>query len=174
MNDSDKLNDLNKLNKSSAFAAVFLITSTSISCNDIGTNYEFCNYSYVIIMIQLAVNNNLVAVCLDTNCKVILIDDDFLETQFSNANVYTITISLQIEEIGLNKHNTFKYLILKMFFSEKKENKTACLVIIKWEVYIIKNLWVKMLIENDILTPEKFDFFLAKKEAYIDLTEVII
>ena len=61
-----------------------------------------------------------------------------------------------------------------MYFIGKIKNGLIILIKIKWEIYIIKNLKVKLFIKMNILSLKLVNIYILKKEIYLKVYKVII
>lgn len=81
--------------------------------------------------------------------------------------------SISRKRLDITKHTTNKYVILSMYFQNKKNDALANIVIIR-EVHLMKELKTSLLIENDILKSEMIDISNSTRSIYIDSCDVII
>ena len=75
----------------------------------------------------------------------------------SNAYIYLITILARIREMKNNIYETNKYIIYKIYLSNKK-NKNERVITIKTtrrEIHLVNKLAVDILLRNDILSSLK-------------------
>ena len=61
-----------------------------------------------------------------------------------------------------------------IYFIKKIKNSLIILIKIEWEVYIIKNLKVKLFIKMNILSLKLINIYILKKEVYLKVYKVII
>ena len=80
-----------------------------------------------------------------------LINRNFLKTQISDATIYNIDISIKIKRIGLNEYNINEYVVLRLYFTGKDQRT----VVIERKLYLINNLRINVLININIINPEK-------------------
>ena len=85
-----------------------------------------------------------------------------------------ITTLIIVRGIGINKYIIFLYVILIIYFSGKNASGSKVYIYIIREIYIIKNLKIKIFIEVDIFDLELINIFVFKSNLYIDLYEVDI
>ena len=75
-----------------------------------------------------------------------------------------------MREIKNNIYKTNKYIIYKIYLSNKK-NKNKRIIIIKIalrEIYLVNKLVVNILLKNDILVLKEINLLFLKEIAYID------
>ena len=82
----------------------------------------------------------------------------------------------RVRGIGNDIHETNKYIIYKIYLSNKK-NTNEHIVIIKItrrEIYLVNKLVADMLLENNILVLEEINLLFSKGIAYIDSCDMNI
>ena len=115
----------------------------------------------------------IILICINSNCSIILIDRVFLFKQTLNVHIYIITSSISIREIDINYYSMNKYVLLKMYFSNKRNNKNIYAKITK-KTYLIDDLKTKMLLKIDIIEFKKIDIIISKNQAYINSYDITI
>ena len=80
---------------------------------------------------------------------------------------------LKARGLGTNLYKTSKYIINNIYLLDIKDNK-AITSRLRRELYLIEDLKINILIENNILAPKGFIANLYKKEAFITSTSAII
>jgi hypothetical protein len=133
---------------------ILLVESSIDSFKDIDTDFEFRDWIYVKTMINLFINDNEIQICLDTDCSVTLTDRNFIKIHESHYIIRRMTISLNVRELRINKHEISKYIIVNIYFAEKIIEEKFIRKVIRRKVHLIDDLKVNMLIENDILESE--------------------
>ena len=81
-----------------------------------------------------------------------------------------------MREIKNDIHEINKYIIYKIYLSNKK-NKDERIIIIKTisrEIYLVNKLVIDILLRNDILILEKINLLFLKEIAYIDSCDINI
>ncbi len=73
---------------------------------------------------------------------------------------------LNVRDLDINKHQTSEYFIVTIYFTEKLEEKSVR-KLIQREVYLMNNLKINMLINNDILRAEDIFIDEANNKAII-------
>ena len=86
----------------------------------------------------------------------------------SQIVIFKISLSFKIREIDSSQYETSKYVIILCYFSKIDEQENDVFACIRREVYIVNNLRVKMLIENDFIDFKKIIINVIKKKAYIN------
>ena len=104
------------------------------------------------------------SICLNTDYTVSLIDWDFLKKHTSDTKVKKMTWLIKIQELDFNSHAAEDYVKLNLYLSAN-HGKTAD---IHWEIHIINNLKVNILIEIDILISEQIDVLLSQWKVIIE------
>jgi hypothetical protein len=118
---------------------------------DIDIDFEFRNWIYVKIMISLFIKNEKTQICLDTDCSVILTNENFIRMHEAYYIIRRMTTSLNVRDLEINKHQISKYIIVSIYFAEKIAEEKLIRRVIHREVHLVNDLKVNMLIENDIL-----------------------
>lgn len=80
---------------------------------------------------------------------------------------------ISIREIDINHYSTNEYILLKIYFLNKRNNNHIRFKIIK-EIHLINNLKIKMFLEIDIIEFKKFDIIISKNQAYIESCDITI
>ena len=100
----------------------------------------------------------------NSKTSIIILNRKLKNKNISNVRIYIIIVSARVRGIENNIHEIKKYIIYKIYFSDEK-NKNNNTIIVKtalWEIYIIDDLIVEILIENDILILEEIDLLFSK------------
>ena len=61
-----------------------------------------------------------------------------------------------------------------MYFVEKIKNSLTILIKIEQEIYIIKNLKIKLFVKMNILNLKLINIYILKKEVYLRIYKIII
>ena len=85
-----------------------------------------------------------------------------------------MTTFISIRELDIVKHMSDEYAIINIYFFEKNKNDNSVIAKITREVYLINNLKINMLINNDCINLKKIIINKAKDTTYIDSCDVII
>jgi hypothetical protein len=149
------------------FVMNILVLKFSIDFSkNVDTDFEFRKWIYAKTMITLFDKTDETQVCLDIECSVILADKLFVQKQISQIRIrYMITL-LNVRDLDTNKHQTSKYFIVTIYFTEKLEEKSVR-EFIRRKVHLINNLKANMLIDNDILRSEDIFIDEANNKATI-------
>ena len=81
--------------------------------------FEFQNLTYVTARINFTLGKTTSTVYIDNKCVINLIDKNFLKTQIPNATIHEIKTPIKVKDIGSNKYNANKYVILRIYFVGK-------------------------------------------------------
>ena len=112
----------------------------------------------------------------NSEINIIIINRKLKKRDLSNAHTYLIIILARVWEIKNDIYEINKYIIYKIYLSDKK-NKNEYIVIIKTtsrEIYLVNKLVINILLRNDILVLKEINLLFLKKIAYIDNCEVNI
>lgn len=85
-----------------------------------------------------------------------------------------MTSSLKIRDVESLKHKTLKYITQNLYFSNIDDNKNKVLIYIRRKLYIVDDLRVKMLIENDIVELKNIVIDVVSKKARINSYKIEI
>ena len=88
---------------------------------NIDTEYTFREYHYAFANVFLIEHEFFISVYANTETEIILIDTIFFNATVKNVSIKTMTISITVRDLSISKHSTDKYVIVSMFFSEKKQ-----------------------------------------------------
>jgi len=80
--------------KSSDELSKVMLTSNFIK--DTETDYDFCNWHYIMIKVQLLNEVTAKSICLNIECFVILLDRTFFKSQCSKVKIHTMTTLISV------------------------------------------------------------------------------
>ena len=146
----------------------FKIIRSSASTNS-STNVDFRLWRYVKILTNIAMNltEDFDKVCIDIDCKFIMIDRQFLVSKKSNyaADVMK-TNSIKINEIDSVSLFISKKIVLNFIIFEKTDDDSVKVSFTRY-VYIVDDLKVKLFINNDIFESKNMMFHVNKSKLII-------
>ena len=161
-------------NAEKSFANSFSIIFSDVDFNkNVDIDYKFREWKYVRVFATLSFIIESKHVCLDTNVNIILVDREFFKRQTSNISIRTMIISISIRDLDTTQHWFNDYVIIFIYFSNKK-NEIVVKAMITREIHLIDNLKINMLIENDFMKSKKIDINVTKEIAHIDSCDVIV
>lgn len=96
------------------------------------------------------INDKEIKKCLNFECDILLVDREFLVSQFYEE-IKRIIISLKMRNIDNREYNTSKYCELNFYITKILNNKASTIAYFKREMHMIDNLRTKMLIDINIL-----------------------
>ena len=82
-------------------------------------------------------------------------------------------IFILIRELNINKYMFDEYVIIDMYFLSQQNNKFVMIKIIR-EIYLIDDLKINILIDNDCIDSKKISVNNAQDTAHINSCNVII
>ena len=129
--------------------------------------FDFRDWNYVITKVKFSQIEKEDDICLNIDYDVTLIDRLWLKKLLFQIVIFHISSSLKIREIESSQHETSKYIIIFNYFSKVDEGGNKVLACIRRKIYIVDDLRVKMLIENDFIKFEEIIIDVIKKKAYI-------
>ena len=132
-------------------------TNTSVK------GYRFQGWCYITVQAKLSQNSQTVSICLNTDCTASLIDWGFLREYAPNTEVKKMASSLKVQGLSFSSHSAEDYVKLELYLSANYD-KTA---VIHWEIHIIDDLKVNILVRTDILVSEQIDILLSQRKAVI-------
>lgn len=145
--------------------SVKIIPSTAPITN-LETGFSFRNYHFLTLFVALDTFAVAISICMNSGYSVTLINRAFLLKQAPGTHVRTITSPISIREIGTNHHSTNEYMLLDIYFPDKRDGKDMRAKITR-EAHLIDNLKAKMLLGTDIIGPERIDIITSKNQAFI-------
>ena len=92
----------------------------------------------------------------------------------NNIKIIKIISSLRIREIKINKYEIDKYIIMKIYFSKINPRENKVFIYLRRKIYIVDDLRIKMLINNDIIDLESIVINIVNKTTYINNCKIII
>ncbi len=125
--------------------------------------YEFKDWRYAIALTRLTSEEKNKLICLNTECIMSLVNKEFLMKQALKTIIKWMPSSIQIKGIETETHQCEKYTNLAIYLSGDKIRT----IVIEWEVHIVKDLKMKMLVGLDILGPKKIFIMMNNTEAVI-------
>ena len=154
---------------------IILLIRFKISLNqDIKIDYDFRDWQYCTTKISLCQNDDSVFCCLNTDAKIILSNETFFQKQSKNISIRIMIISITIRDFEINKHQTYKYAVIFMYFEIKNKSDIIVKAVIIREIHLIKDLKTDLLIDNDIFEFELIDIFTSISTIYIENYEITI
>ena len=155
-------------------ANFFSIIFSNVDFNkNVDIDYEFREWKYVRVSTALSFIIESKHVCFDIDVNIIFVDREFFKRQISNISIRTMTTSISIRDFDTTQHWFSDYVIIFIYFSNKK-NEIIVKVMITREIHLIDNLKINMLIENDFMKSKKIDINVTKEIVYIDNCDVIV
>ncbi len=133
---------------------ILIVESSVDSFKDVDTDFEFREWIYVKMMINLFIKNYEAQICLDTNCSVILADRNFIKIHAAHYIIRRMITLLNVRDLKINKHETFEYIIASIYFAGKIAQRKLIREVIRRKMHLMNDVKVNMLIENDILSFE--------------------
>ena len=91
---------------------------------------------------------------MNIDSEIIFVDRQFFFRQNFNVSIRIMITSLIVREINFDQHQIVDYVIVFMYFLDKKNDKIVK-DMIRREVHLINNLKTNMFIENDVIDSKK-------------------
>jgi len=126
-------------------------------------DYRFRGWRYATALTQLTSEEKNELICLNTECTMSLVNREFLMKQALKTTIKWMPLSIHVKGIEAGTHQCEEYANLVIYLSGNKI-RTA---VIEQEVHIVKDLKVKMLVDLNILSPEKIFIMMNNTEAVI-------
>ena len=136
------------------------LTVMKITHND----YEFQEWCYITAEVQLTYDGEISPVCLNTECTMILVNQQFLKDKKSDITIQQMLSLITVQELGSNTHESSEFTVIDLYLPDKNRK----IAVIFCEVHLVKNLKAHMLIKIDILTPEEISLDLLRKKMIIE------
>ena len=109
-------------------------------------------------------------IIINFNCEIFLIDRDFLTREISNykKHVKTKNKAIKIRDIENTNFSIVKYLLIDFRISSTAIDDNSIIVTFIKHLYIVNNLKIKLLINNDILKSKQIVLNIIKKKTTIN------
>ena len=151
------------------------IIKSKIDANkDIEIEYEFRDWQYATENVNLTKNEKSFSACWDTEAEITLTDTKFFIQNFKDIRIRTMSRSITVRELNIQKHSSDKYVIASMYFSSVNDIDRFVQIMIIREIHLIDNLKINLLIENDILSSKLIDISTSTNSAYIESCEITV
>ena len=113
-------------------------------------SYGFWGWCYATAQVQLMQDGPCQHDCLDTDCTMSLIDQNFLKTYVSEAFIKQTVSPISVHSISTATHQANEYALLTLYLPTK-DGWTA---VIEWEFHLIDSLKANILIGMDVMGSE--------------------
>ena len=113
-------------------------------------DYDFRDWNYVKTKIILIENNEKKNIVIDIDVDITLKNENFIRRQKSNVVVRKIFFFIIVRDFDTTQHENSRYVILFIYFIDTKNN-VFVKIFIEQKIYLIKNLKINMLINNNII-----------------------
>ena len=80
----------------------------------------------------------------------------------------TIEVPLKVRSVGTLLYKTSEYIVVSFYLPATTNDGIKAIGCIRREIHLVNNLRAKMLISNDIISPEQIIIDIANKSARID------
>ena len=165
--------DIRVIKNSKSFDRLFIIYFFVDFKSNIDTKYEYCEENYVKTIVFLFENVISKMCCLDIDIDVTLINNFFLKHKHQTFKSKS-WLFFSVRELNINRHFTFEYIIVFIYFVDKYTNDKKIKICFRRETHIIDDLKTNMLIENDIIDLKNFIINLNNKIIRINNCDVIV
>ena len=146
---------VNSIIINSIVVTIILIVFFDInSFKNIDTSCDYRDWNYVKITIALSKIATSKSDYLNTKFDVILIDKIFWQKQNFDVFVRIMTTLLIVRDLSTNQYQIVDYVIVLMYFINEKNDKSTK-IMIRWEMHLINNFKINMLINNDIIDSKR-------------------
>ena len=142
------------------------IIKSNASNQETGNGFAFRSWTYAMIPVALDPSQKEDEVCVDSGTEVSLVDRAWALSKTS-VPVSKMVAPLRVHGVGSSTHETSKYILHEIYFSDTDESNKRVLACVRRELHLVDDLRAKMLIENDIIGPESIVIDVANKKAYI-------
>ena len=103
----------------------FIIESRIDFNKDIDSEYEFKEWQYAIIDLNLFKNESLLSECIDTDAEITLTDFKYFTSNFKDVSIRTITTLITIRDLNVQRHTINKYVIASIYFPNTDDKDRA-------------------------------------------------
>ena len=150
------------------FLLIPLVASMAVH-QSFASGLVFRGWTYAIIAITLEVHrlprdpDLKLTACLDTGCRVTLVDKSWLLRQLSGQKINTISTPLKVREIKASKHESKEFATLSLYFPRKNGAGKLVYAFMRCEIHLVEGLRANLLIRNNIMSPENFVIDIEKR-----------
>lgn len=99
----------------------------------------------------------------DTECRVTLVDKNWLLRHLSRQKISTISIPLKVRGIRASRHKSEKFVVLFLYFLRKNGAGKLVYTLLSCEIHLVEDLRANLLIRNDIMSPKNFIIDIKKR-----------
>ena len=131
-------------------------------------DFKFWHYVKMKINIDSSHSNILISICFDFDCDILIIDRTCLIFQRSNyvCHVLLKSKSLKIKNINSSMLIIDEYFSINFIIFEKINDTSITICFIRF-FYIVNNLKINILFDNDILKSKNIVIHVDKKKFII-------
>ena len=116
----------------------------------------FQKFHYVICKASLNLNATSESVCLNSDCTMIIDDQDWIKKHCLNLKIHWMKSLIMIKKIKMIRYFTNEFVILNIYISELIDDRIEMIEIIT-KVYLICNLKIKFFVDVDVLDSEEMN-----------------
>ena len=137
---------------SSLIESITLIKFDAVIVSDIDLTFKF--YYHMTIFMSFIWKNVLYNVCFNIDCIMILIDKQFLKEFRLERLLKKFRIMIFVWKVGTKRYLTNDYLIINLYIKEKIEKKSV-VAHFRWEVHVMNDLKIKLLLDMNVIIFER-------------------
>ena len=113
--------------------------------------YVFKKYYYIIINLKFISNSEIMLICANFEIEIIFLNRIQRQKFFLNIKISKITSSIRIKKFNNVIYNINEFIIIIMYINDELFNDILIIAKLVMKTYLIDNLKVNMLINNDIV-----------------------
>ena len=129
------------------------------------TEFAFRNYHYAVTHISWQSADEKKKTCVDADCTMTMTDRIFVS---ATAEIKKMTTKISIRGLGSKIHHSDEFSVLTFYMKEVLPDNTRAFAQITREIHIVDDLKASILIEADILTPERMIINFVTQNLSID------
>ena len=164
-----KVFDSSKSKASRNFSKIKIIRSSASIDSTSRFDFKFWRYVKLKVNINFTKSDDLIIICIDSDCEFSLIDRQCLVAQRSNYVVHVLRKSeiLKINDINAASLFINEYISLNFVISDELNDKSAKACFIRY-LYIVNDLKVNIFLNNDILESKNMFVHVDKEKLFVD------
>ena len=113
---------------------------------------RFREYHYAMIKIKSSINfEMLIDVCLNIDYLMTIANKKIMQQYFSDSTIKQLSLSISMRNIDNIMHHIFDYVMLTLYLDDQLIDKITIIDKFQIEIYLIDDLKINILIDNDAL-----------------------
>ena len=138
-----------------------------------GSGLAFRGWSYATTSITFdsailpAISDPDTSVCLNTGCRVSLVDKAWLAKKHPSQKINTMPVPLKVRGIGASRHESGEFALTAFYMLGLDRESSEVYACVQCELHLVNGLKANILIRNNVLCTKGFTINLANASAHI-------